>query len=110
MNLDTLLRSVEPDQPSADFTRKVMNALPQKKTYPPIISKKVGWSIAACMAACVAYMLISNTPPATHPRHSYTLLHTEYFLVIPILVAICLVMCVDYYYTNKNGLENSRPF
>ncbi|WP_440133939.1 hypothetical protein [Chitinophaga sancti] len=104
MKLDTLIKSVEPDQPSADFTRKVMNALPQKKTIPPIISQKTGWAIAGGIAACVAVILLNNTAPInSHGRMSqvFTLLHTDYFLLIPIIVAICLVMWLDYFFQSQ---------
>ncbi|RFM32469.1 hypothetical protein [Chitinophaga silvisoli] len=99
MKLDKLLKTVEQDQPSADFTRKVMNALPQRKKTQPLISKKTGWTIAAGIAACIGLLLITNTPSTTHQSwmsQIFALLHSDYFLVIPIVLAVSLILCLDY--------------
>lgn len=96
--LDILLKSVAPDQPSAAFTQKVMNTLPPK----PIITKKWGWTIVSGIAAGIAFILFQNQPAGAHNSWTqplFSLLHTDYCLLIPIVIAVCLVLLADFHKT-----------
>lgn len=100
-----LLHQISTEKVTLRFTEKTMDSLHQKKVH-PIISKKIWWAIAAFLTGIIFFAIIqdsSNHYPLKKSNpisETYvTLFHhmqSEYYILLPILFAICMFMVIDF--------------
>lgn len=114
--LTVLLKKDIPARTPIDFTASVMDnitQLPAKKIYQPIISKRIGIAIAACIAVVIIFIgvgqgSISNATPVHSSYQTVAAVNSVPLFYPLLLMATALLLVLDYFLNPKQKQDKQH--
>ena len=110
--LHTLLTTLPRNTPSPGFTAATLRKINAPQQQPSLISSKGWWAIAIVIILPISILWVSGyhqsssaTQPVSKPSFSlFQFLSGEYSVLTFTLIAVALLLCIDYLLKNRKQL------